>query len=345
MKRTNIPLFTINTADFQENDLDQPAERLRNGGLVAFPTETVYGLGANALDPAAVARIFETKGRPPQNPLIVHAATITTLQKLVAHWPKHAQILADAFWPGPLTLVLPKTPIVPDLISAGLDSVAIRIPDHPAAHALIRRANVPVAAPSANRYTHISPTTAQHVLNDLGDYLSPHTDAIVDAGPTTVGIESTIVSLLGPEPRILRPGMISRTDLRRLIPSTDYAPGISDPNELSNSDDNTPKLSPGLSRKHYAPQAKVVVIHPNQSFYDHQNPRTGWICLQSPKNTQYTDRTATFLLPNDPHAYAEAFYNALHHLDDLGCESILIQAPPRTDAWHAIWDRLNRATS
>lgn len=339
MTRSNIPFFTVQSNNFQENDLENAAERLRNGGLVAFPTETVYGLGANALDPTAVARIFATKGRPPQNPLIVHAASISAIQQLVTSWPEHAQILAENFWPGPLTLVLPKNPVVPSLISAGLDSVAVRIPGHPVARALIQRAGVPVAAPSANRYTHISPTTAQHVLNDLGDYLDPHTDAILDGGPTTVGIESTIVSLLDPAPRILRPGMISRTDLRRVIPSTDYAPGIS---EL---DENAPKLSPGLSKKHYAPRAKVVVIHPDQTFYDHQNTRTGWICLQSPESTRFSERPATLLLPNDPHKYAEAFYNALHHLDDLDCESILIQAPPRTDAWHAIWDRLNRATS
>ncbi len=342
MTRSNIPFFTINPSDFQETDLESAAASLRDGGLVAFPTETVYGLGANALDPTAVARIFAAKGRPPQNPLIVHAASIAELQKLVAAWPEHAQLLAENFWPGPLTLVLPKKPIVPSLISAGLDSVAIRIPSHPVARALIQAAGVPVAAPSANRYTHISPTTAQHVLNDLGDYLNPLTDAIVDGGPTTVGIESTIVSLLGPEPRILRPGMISRTDLRRVIPSTDYAAGIS---ELDEIDENAPKLSPGLSKKHYAPRAKVVVIHPDQSFYDHQNHKTGWICLQSSPNAQYNQRPATLLLPTDPHKYAEAFYNALHHLDDLGCESILIEAPPQTDAWHAIWDRLNRSAS
>lgn len=342
MTRSDIPLFTVPPDNFLDSDLEPAARRLRNGGLVAFATETVYGLGANALDPTAVARIFEAKGRPPQNPLIVHAASIAALQELVTDWPDHARLLAENFWPGPLTLVLPKKPVVPSLISAGLDSVAIRIPAHPVARALIQLAGVPVAAPSANRYTHISPTTAQHVLHDLGAYLDPHTDAIIDAGPTTVGIESTIVSLLGPEPRILRPGMISCTDLRRVIPSTDYAAGIS---ELDDIDDNAPKLSPGLSRKHYAPRAKVVVIHPDQSFYDHENTKTGWICLQSPQNSAYEQRPATILLPGDPHAYAEAFYNALHHLDHLGCESILIQAPPRTDAWHAIWDRLNRAAS
>src|SRR5690606_11023079 len=159
-----------------------------------------------------------------QNPLIVHAASIADLPKLVTSWPEHDQILAEYFWPGPLTLDLPKNPVVPPLISAGLDSVAIRIPNHPVPRALPHLAAAPIAAPSAHRYTHISPTTAPHVLNDLGDYLDPQTDAILDAGPTTVGIESTIVSLLGPEPRILRPGMISRTDLRHVIPSTDYAP-------------------------------------------------------------------------------------------------------------------------
>lgn len=346
MTLASLPIYTVPTTDLSAEQLAhilQPAaERLRAGGLVAIPTETVYGLGANALDSTAVARIFTTKGRPPQNPLIVHAANIQTLQNLVAAWPEHAQQLAENFWPGPLTLVLPKQPVVPSLISAGLDSVAIRIPAHPIARALIELADVPVAAPSANRYTHISPTTAHHVQNDLGAYLDPATDAILDAGPTTVGIESTIVSLLGPEPRILRPGMISRDDLRRVITATDYAAGISD---LDAIDETAPKLSPGLSKKHYAPRAKVIILPDTRHFYAPENPRIGWICLDSTANAPHKNRPATLFLSTNPHTYAEAFYSALHQLDDLGCDSILVEAPPRTDAWHAIWDRLNRAAS
>ncbi|MFW6201455.1 MAG: L-threonylcarbamoyladenylate synthase, partial [Gemmatimonadota bacterium] len=185
--------------------IDRAARALREGRLIAFPTETVYGLGADALDADAVRRIFEAKERPPRNPLIVHVADAAAARGLVERWPPAAGRLADAFWPGPLTLVLPKRPEVPDEVTAGLPTVAVRVPSHPVARALLLAAGVPVAAPSANPFTGVSPTTARHVQSGLADRI----DLVLDAGPTPVGIESTVVDLSGPKPRLLRPGMIS----------------------------------------------------------------------------------------------------------------------------------------
>ena len=186
---------------------------LRAGGLVAFPTETVYGLGADALDPAAVRRIYEAKGRPAFNPIIVHVASIEHARRLARQWPAHATRLAQRFWPGPLTLVVPKDVTVPDIVTAGLDAVGIRVPAHPVALALIRAADLPVAAPSANRFTQLSPTSADHVAQALGDRI----DVLLDGGPAQVGIESTVVDLTGPMPRLLRPGMISIASLEEVV--------------------------------------------------------------------------------------------------------------------------------
>ena len=213
------------------------AELLRAGELVAFPTETVYGLGANALDETAVRRIYEAKGRPSTSPLIVHVDSIEMARSLAAEWTETAERLARAHWPGPLTLVVPKRPHVPDIVTAGLPSVGLRMPSHEVALALIRAAGVPLAAPSANRFTELSPTTAEHVRRGLGDRVA----MILDGGPCTVGIESTVVSLLGPRPVLLRPGMIVLED----------AVGEPDPSAAH--------LSPGLHPKHYCPRTPLLI--------------------------------------------------------------------------------------
>src|SRR5579875_2485874 len=223
-----------------EEELIRAARLIREGKLVAFPTETVYGLGANALDAEAVKRIYQAKERPWASPLIVHVADEQMARTVTAEWPEIAQKLAARFWPGPLTLVLKKAEIVPDLVTAGLNSVGVRAPAHPVALDLIRRAGVPIAAPSANRFSEISPTTAEHVGASLGDRV----DMILDAGPTEVGIESTVVALTRTPPAILRPGMISQPEL-------EAATGISWDREL-----NLPRImeSPGQHPKHYAPR-------------------------------------------------------------------------------------------
>src|SRR5256714_6423360 len=223
------------------------ASVLRGGGLVAFPTETVYGLGANALDVNAVARIFAAKGRPAYNPLIVHIPDVVSARELVRDWSTQAERLAAKFWPGPLTLVMRKREIVPDVVTAGVDSVALRVPSHPVALALLCAVRLPLAAPSANRSTELSPTTAQHVARSLGGRI----DLILDGGPTDVGIESTVVDLRGDRPVILRPGLIGARELEPLVRE------LGTPNETHG---DAPRPSPGMLDRHYAPRAPLVLF-------------------------------------------------------------------------------------
>lgn len=220
--------------------LTEAVRLLRSGRLVAFPTETVYGLGANALDEAAVRRIFEAKGRPLTSPLIVHVASIGMAQVLASKWPAEAQALAEKFWPGPLTIVVAKRETVPDLVTAGLPSVALRMPRHSMALALLEQAGIPLAAPSANRFTELSPTTAEHVHQSLGGRV----DLILDGGPCEVGIESTVVSFAGETPAILRPGAISQTQIEAVIGKVEVRGG---------------QESPGQHAKHYSPRTRVVL--------------------------------------------------------------------------------------
>jgi L-threonylcarbamoyladenylate synthase len=227
--------------------ISEAARLLRAGELVAFPTETVYGLGAHALDERAVRKVFEAKGRPSYNPLIVHVAALDHARRVTAAWPTAAQRLAERFWPGPLTLVLPKSAVVPSIVTAGLDTVAVRVPAHPVALALIREAGIPIAAPSANRFTELSPTTARHVEKSLADRVA----MIVDGGPTAVGIESTVVDLTHGTPIVLRPGAISADDLGSVIGA--IAHPAADPTG------DAPRPSPGMMQRHYAP--RLVDVH------------------------------------------------------------------------------------
>ena len=288
------------------NEIDHAAELLRNGRLVAFPTETVYGLGANALDPAAVQRIFEAKGRPLTSPLIVHVPSIEMARELAAFWPEQAEVLAQHFWPGPLTLVVPKQPSVPDIVTAGLPSVGLRMPAHPMALALLRASGLPLAAPSANRFTELSPTTAQHVRDGLGSAV----DLILDGGPCTVGIESTVLSLTGPAPRILRYGMISQPDIESLIGSVTVATAQSEAGAES----------PGQHPKHYSPRTPLILG---------DSPLQG--------------RGIRLELPPDIAGYAEQLYRTLHRLDHEQYDWIAVPLPPDTPEWAGIRDRLQRA--
>jgi L-threonylcarbamoyladenylate synthase len=277
------------------------AELLRAGSLVAIPTETVYGLGANALDEAAVRRIFEAKGRPLSSPLIVHVSSIAMARSLAREWPREAEALAARFWPGPLTIIVPKDSRVPDMVTAGLPSVGLRMPSHPLALAVIEAAGIPIAAPSANRFTELSPTTAQHVREGLGDRV----DLILDGGPCTVGIESTVISLAGPKPRILRPGMVSQTQIEEAIGPVETGGGAE---------------SPGQHPKHYSPRTRVVID---------ARPSHG--------------KGAELHLPHDPAAAAETLYRRLHDLDQEGYDWIAIDLPPETPEWAGIRDRIIRA--
>jgi L-threonylcarbamoyladenylate synthase len=309
------------------------AEALRRGGLVAFPTETVYGLGAHALDPAAVARIFAAKGRPGYNPLIVHAASAREARRLAAAWPPEAERLAAAFWPGPLTLVLPKHVSVPDAVTAGLPTVALRVPAHPVARALLEAAGVPVAAPSANRSTGLSPTTAEHVVRGLG----ARVDVVVDGGPAPVGIESTVVSLAGARPTLLRPGTVSAAELAAVVGEValpDAEPGGS-----------AARPSPGMMDRHYAPRAALRVMAPEERgalLARAGRRRTGALLLAPAPGAPLAHAVA---MPADPAGYAARLYAALHEVDSAGCEAVLVDAVPEEEAWAGVRDRLRRAAA
>jgi L-threonylcarbamoyladenylate synthase len=294
-----------------DEEMGRAAELIRQGRLVAFPTETVYGLGANALDWAAVERIFRAKQRPWASPLIVHVSDEMMARTVAGNWPPLAQTLAKHFWPGPLTVIVKKAEIVPDLVTAGLDSVGIRIPSHPIALDLIRRAGVPIAAPSANRFSQISPTTAEHVRAGLGDRV----DMILDGGPAQVGIESTVVSLVRTPPTILRPGMISREQLEQ-------ATGLRFEGEA-----NQPRLeeSPGQHPRHYAPRTPFYVLEAGV--------------------TVPLGRGRVLDMPDNPQDFAAALYSELHRADGDGWEWIAVRRPAETPEWAGILDRLRRAST
>jgi L-threonylcarbamoyladenylate synthase len=295
------------------------AELIRQGRLVAFPTETVYGLGANALDPAAVARIFEAKGRPAASPLIVHVTSIEMARALVAEWPEPAETLARRYWPGPLTLVLPKLPHVPGIVTAGLNTVGIRVPAHPAALALIEAAALPIAAPSANRFAGLSPTTAAHVRDGLGEAV----DMVLDDGPTQVGIESTVLSLVGPRPELLRPGMVSQSEIEALIGPVDtgaYGGPGSHP-------------SPGMHPRHYSPRTRLLLV------------RDGAVPDRGRGAYLGTGPAATVRMPRDAAGYAAILYQTLHRLDGEGLDWIAVEVPPEGPEWAGILDRLERAAA
>ncbi len=328
-----MPLVHIDSEHPDPEIISRAAGLLRGGRLVAFPTETVYGLGANALDPAAVARIYAAKGRPKYNPLIVHVADVALVSLVATGWNETAERLAREFWPGPLTLVLPKTDAVPDSVTAGLRSVAVRVPAHPIARALLSAAEIPVAAPSANRSTQLSPTTGDHVLQSLGDAV----DLILDAGPTPVGIESTVVDLTAPVPTLLRPGSISVEDLMRVIGRVDRLT-----NDLSGA---SPRRAPGMLEKHYAPRAKVVLVPAPDVGVRVEHERANGLHVGALVVHAAVERSHTIVvMPADPPSYAAALYASLHALDDAGCDIVVVETLPETGPWLAVRDRLSRAT-
>lgn len=318
------------------------AEILRRGGLVAFPTETVYGLGADGLNPDALTRLFQAKGRPATDPVILHIADLEALPQLAREIPSAAWMLARRFWPGPLTLVLPKQPLVPDQVTAGLPTVAIRMPAHPVALALIRAARVPIAAPSANRFGHTSPTTAQHVLEDLEGRI----DLILDAGPTAIGVESTVLDLTRPVPTILRPGGLPREALEAAIgPVAVFDRSIAGP-----------APAPGMSPKHYAPRAEMVIlIGPGEWFrpllrelatrYLQEGYRVGMLIAEEDRSTveDLSVEIAVLGSERDLEGIARRLYPAIRELDARGLDLILARDFGIQGLGLAIRDRLIRA--
>lgn len=314
--------------------LRDAAQAIRRGALVAFPTETVYGLGANALDAAAVAAIYAAKGRPAVNPVIVHVSGVDMARALAGEWPPLADRLAAEFWPGPLTMVVRRGPDIPDVVTGGGDTVGLRMPAHPVALALIELSGLPLAAPSANRSSQVSPTTAEHVVRGLGNRMA----YLVDAGPTSVGIESTVVDVTGPAPRLLRPGMISALNIARAagVPVVEAAPG----------QPAVPR-SPGVLGKHYAPGGRVLLFESGQgegAVLDargamERGVRVGTIVF-APLALRGVHQ---HIMPRNPGEYARQLYATLHRLDDAGCELIVVERPPATPEWQGVLDRLHRA--
>ncbi len=315
------------------------AELLRAGGVVALPTETVYGLAANALEEKAVARIFQIKGRPANNPIIVHVASIAMAKRCVNHWPAHADRLAKAFWPGPLTLVLPRAEQIPDMVTAGGPTVGVRWPSHPFIQTVIRRCGFPLAAPSANLSSRISPTNAGHVRKQLGGRIP----LIVDGGQSQVGIESTVLDLSVSPPQVLRPGMVHVESLAAVVGEVT--------GDKWRATRKGPLRSPGLLEKHYSPRAKLVVLNWRdeadlklQLATRHLSPVTCHVIAHTHIPSADTFARVS-VIPHDAEAFARAIYAELHHCDEAGAELIVVEAPPELPEWSGIADRLQRATA
>ena len=313
------------------------ARILRSGGLVAFPTETVYGLGADATNPAAIQRIYQAKGRPPTNPLIVHCDTVERIQRdCVTAWPDEAQKLADAFWPGPLTLILPKSSHIPEIATAGLACVGVRIPEPPVARALIAQAGCPVAAPSANRSNRISPTLARHVADDLGDRV----EMIIDAGPCRAGVESTVLDLSGQSPKVLRPGPITAEQIAAVLGRpVQSAEGIVS--------DDVAHTSPGQSRVHYAPAKPLELWLGRFPAGDVIDAAETAVMVLGPAARRHAFENAQPVVFKEIRTATEAqnqLYAMLHAWDrDPAIKRIVVVLLAQSPEWHAVMNRLTRA--
>ena len=328
----------MNTKRLTSNDIDIAADIIKNGGLVAIPTETVYGLAANALDGKAVSKIFKAKGRPMDNPLIVHVSCIEEIDKLVSEIPPQAKKLANTFWPGPLTIILKRSNIIPAEVSAGLDTVAIRLPNNDVTRKLIKIAGVPLAAPSANTSGSPSPTSANHVLHDLDGKI----DAILDAGDCRVGLESTVITLTSPVPTLLRPGGITVEELRNVLGNVEIDKAV-----IDKVDSLETVSSPGMKYKHYSPKTKIIIVDgDNESFIKYVNSRSSdkvaalcYIDDQPKLNV----KTVTFGKMNDYNMQANELFSALRKIDDLNVNIVYARCPKKSGVGLAVYNRLIRA--
>jgi L-threonylcarbamoyladenylate synthase len=337
---TAAEILPTHTPQLFQSAVECAVELLRAGEVVALPTETVYGLAANALDESAVARIYEIKGRPGRNPIIVHVSDSAMAQRCVKNWPASAAKLAAAFWPGPLTLVLPRSQRIPDIVTAGGDTVGVRWPSHPFIQAVIRGCGFPLAAPSANLSGQISPTNAEHVRKALGDKIS----LIVDGGQSQVGIESVVLDLTTDPPQVLRPGMIHEESLASVIG------GVS--SQQAAAGGPQPVLrSPGMLARHYAPQAKLAVLGWRDDADLNAQLLTLNFRLSDCRVIAHTRIPATggfgcvSVIPHDAEAFARAIYAELHRCDEAGAAWIVVEEPPDTPKWSGVSDRLRRAAA
>ena len=346
----DLPLPTARLDAARPGAIARAAKMLRDGGLVAFPTETVYGLGAHALSPSAVQGIFRAKQRPHWDPLIVHVSDRTMLER-VCLVPRAAEALMERFWPGPLTLLLPRTAAVPDAVTAGRALVGVRMPAHPVALDLIRQAGVPIAAPSANTFGHTSPTRAEHVLADLDGRI----EAVLDGGPTEVGVESTVAEITSQGVRIYRPGAINRHMLETVV---DYAE-IFVPDEFSaSSPEGLP--SPGVGLRHYAPRARLVLVEEGRSAAEHAGRPLELALMQAIDQASDGVQTIGVMLPDGwnssrahrvyhwgpwhtPERLAQRLFAGLRELDDAGASILVCPVPEASGIGEAIRDRLRKA--
>ncbi len=317
-----------------EAAVDAAAALLRAGEVVAIPTETVYGLAANALNEAAVAKIFAAKGRPQDNPLIVHIAAMADLPPLVTAVPEAAKRLARAFWPGPLTMILPRSARVPAAVSAGLSTVAVRMPVHPVAAAVIRKAGVPLAAPSANLSGSPSPTNAAYVFADMHGRIS----LILDGGSAAVGVESTVVSLVGAVPRVLRPGGVTVEQLRAVLGEVEVDDAV-----LHKLKDGAVAASPGMKYKHYAPRADITILKGTfEQFCAYVDGKDATVlCFQGEE--AHFPRAVTYGKAHDGASQAARLFDALRELDEQGAKTVYARCPDLSGMGLAVYNRLIRA--
>lgn len=327
-------ILSTHTPELFRQAVQRASKLLKDGEVVALPTETVYGLAANALDTETVAKIFQIKGRPSNNPIIVHVAGVPMARRCVADFSPSAEKLAKAFWPGPLTMVLPKSKEIPSIVTAGGSTVGVRWPSHPFIQAVIRECDFPLAAPSANLSEHLSPTNAAHVRSQLGGKIA----LIVDGGQAQVGIESTVLDLSVSPAQILRPGMIHAESFAAVgLPIT------------ANESTGTLLKSPGLFKKHYSPKARLIVLNWHDDVELQSVIRNLKLGIQSchiiahtkiPTDKQFA---GVSVIPHDAEAFARALYAELHRCDEAGAKTIIVEAPPDLPEWSGIADRLRRA--
>lgn len=343
--RVETKLIKIEDLKSQSKDMDKAADLIRVGEVVAFPTETVYGLGADGLNKEAIKKIYSAKGRPGDNPLILHVDSIEMLKTLVVDVPTEAYICSEKFWPGPLTILFKKSDLVPDIITAGLDTVAIRMPSHPVALELIKKAGRPIAAPSANTSGRPSPTRASHVVEDMNGKIA----MIIDGGETGVGLESTVLDLTEKEPMILRPGGVTLEDLLEVLPNVSIDPGLLE----GSNNDITPK-SPGQKYRHYAPKASMILFSGDRDKIvqkiiqtakkqEKENKKVGLLVTEENKEEYSFDNVVVMGSSKDIKTIAHGLFDAIRRLDEMEVDIILCEAVKEDEIGMAIMNRLLKA--
>lgn len=331
----------IKAKDENDPSLEKAGRILAGGGLVAIPTETVYGLAANAFDETAAKKIYEAKGRPSDNPLIVHIASLSQWKDLVCEIPQNALELAKAYWPGPLTIILKKSSLIPNCVSGNLDTVAVRMPSNPIARAVIEKAGVPLAAPSANTSGRPSPTNAKYVKEDLDGKI----DAIVDGGDCDVGVESTVITLATKVPTLLRPGAITPQMLEKVLGKIEIDKAV-----LEKPEENAVVASPGMKYKHYAPKTQVIIVKGSFDAYKRfleskKEENIGALCFESEANELEKIKTVTYGREHDSHSQANRIFDALREADGLGVDVIYARFPELDGMGLAVFNRLIRAAA